>query len=156
MRMCVSEGEKMKTKVLIKRVKELGFEIMRAGSHIDIMFNDFVIAGVYTDRMHVMTFYSHEKLLLTNVDKLFNLLVEYAKTPVDEREEEKKFYLRHRWMEPMYKNYLNYCMTTKNYWLDCRNEEICVQTQFTLKEIEEIKEKFNTDLGDFKEIEVKE
>ena len=77
--MCVSEGEKMKTKVLIKRVKELGFEIIRAGSHIDIMFNDFVIAGVYTDRMHVMTFYSHEKLLLTNVDKLFNLLVEYAK-----------------------------------------------------------------------------
>lgn len=76
----------MKTKEFIKKVKELGFEIIRAGSHIDIMFNDFVIAGVYTDRMHVMTFYSHEKLLLTNVDKLFNLLVEYAKTPVDERE----------------------------------------------------------------------
>lgn len=76
----------MKTKEFIKRVKELGFEIIRAGSHIDIMFNDFVIAGVYTDRMHVMTFYSHEKLLLTNIDKLFDLLVEYTKTPVDERE----------------------------------------------------------------------
>lgn len=76
----------MKTKELIKKVKELGFEIIRAGSHIDIMFNDFIVAGVYTDQMHVMTFYSHEKLLLTNVDKLFNLLVEYTKTPVDERE----------------------------------------------------------------------
>lgn len=80
----------MKTKKLIERVKELGFEIIRAGSHIDIMFNDFIVAGVYTDQMHVMTFYSHEKLLLTNVDKLFNLLVEYAKTPVDEREEDTK------------------------------------------------------------------
>lgn len=80
----------MKTKELIERVKELGFEIIRAGSHIDIMFNDFIVAGVYTDQMHVMTFYSHEKLLLTNVDKLFNLLVEYAKTPVDEREEDTK------------------------------------------------------------------
>lgn len=80
----------MKTKELIKKVKELGFEIIRAGSHIDIMFNDFIVAGVYTDQMHVMTFYSHEKLLLTNVDKLFNLLVEYAKTPVDEREEDTK------------------------------------------------------------------
>lgn len=80
----------MKTKELIERVKELGFEIIRAGSHIDIMFNDFIVAGVYTDQMHVMTFYSHEKLLLINVDKLFNLLVEYAKTPVDEREEDAK------------------------------------------------------------------
>lgn len=77
----------MKTKELIERVKELGFEIIRAGSHIDIMFNDFIVAGVYTDQMHVMTFYSHEKLLLTNVDKLFDLLVEYAKTPIEDREE---------------------------------------------------------------------
>lgn len=148
----------MKTNEFIKRVKELGFEIKRAGSHIDIMFNDFVIAGVYTDRMHVMTFYSHEKLLLTNIDKLFDLLVAYAKTPVDEREEEKKFYLRHRWFKPspIYKNYLNYWLRNDEYWLDYKNESSEIQTQFTLKEIDEIKEKFNTDLGDFKEIEVEE
>lgn len=156
--MCVDKGEKMKTKELIKKVKELGFEIIRAGSHIDIMFNDFIVAGVYTDQMHVMTFYSHEKLLLTNVDKLFNLLVEYAKTPVDEREEEKRFYLRHRWLKPkpIYKNYLNNYIGTNEYWLDYDNETKNVQTQFTLKEIDEIKEKFNTDLCDFKKTEVEE
>lgn len=148
----------MKTKELIKKVKELGFEIIRAGSHIDIMFNDFIVAGVYTDQMYVMTFYSHEKLLLTNVDKLFDLLVEYAKTPVDERKEDKKFYLRHRWFKPspIYKNYLNYWIGNDEYWLDYKNESKEIQTQFTLKEIDEIKEKFNTDLGDFKRSEVKE
>ena len=148
----------MKTKELIKKVKELGFEIIRAGRHIDIMFNDFIVAGVYKDQMYVMTFYSHEKLLLTNVDKLFDLLVEYAKTPVDERKEDKKFYLRHRWFKPspIYKNYLNYWIGNDEYWLDYKNESKEIQTQFTLKEIDEIKEKFNTDLGDFKRSEVKE
>ncbi len=92
-------------------------------------------------------------------DKDFNMIkaaVEFAETPIKDREEEKKFYLRHRWLKPIYKNYLNYCMTTKDYWLDCKNEEIYVQTQFTEKEIDEIKEKINTDLGDFKKIEVEE
>lgn len=148
----------MKTKELIERVKELGFEIIRAGSHIDIMFNDFIVAGVYTDQMHVMTFYSHEKLLLTNVDKLFNLLVEYAKTPVDEREEEKKFYLRHRYFR-FYNGSSKYLgMDLVKYELDLCSKITYrwVKNQFTEKEVDEIKEKFNTDLGDFKKIEVEE
>ena len=46
-------------------------------------------------------------------------------------------------------------------WRDTADVEymtplIKYKDQFTLKEIEKIKEKFNTDLGDFKEIEVKE
>lgn len=148
----------MKTKEFIKKVKELGFEIIRAGSHIDIMFNDFIVAGVYTDQMHVMTFYPHEKLLLTNVDKLFELLVEYAKTPVDKREEEKKFYLKHRWIKPRpaYKTYLNHLIGMGEYWLDDNDETIDIKTKFTLKEIEEIKKKFNTELTDFEEVEVEE
>lgn len=92
-------------------------------------------------------------------DKDFNMIkaaVEFAETPIKDREEEKKFYLRHRWLKPIYKNYLNYCMTTKDYWLDCKNEEIYVQTQFTEKEIDEIKEEFNTDFKDFELIEVEE
>lgn len=31
--------------------------------------------------------------------KLFDLLVEYARTPIEDREEEKKFYLKHRYFE---------------------------------------------------------
>ena len=94
-------------------------------------------------------------------DKDFNMIkaaVEFAETPVDEREEEKKFYLKHRWFKPspIYKNYLNYWIGNDEYWLDYKNESKEIQTQFTLKEIDEMKEKFNTDLKDFKKIEVKE
>lgn len=89
----------------------------------------------------------------------FNMIkaaVEFAETPPEDREEEKKFYLRHRWLKPkpIYKNYLNHWIGTNEYWLDYDNETKDVQTQFTLKEIDEIKEKFNTDLGDFKKTEV--
>lgn len=108
--------------------------------------------------MHVMTFYSHEKLLLTNVDKLFNLLVEYAKTPVDEREEEKKFYLRCRWIF----DYDFYMYLQKRSYDDKKMSFGVVNfsgndgLQFTLKEIEEIKERFDTDLKDFEMVEVEE
>lgn len=71
---------------------------------------------------------------------------------------EKKFYLKHRWLKPrpIDKNYLNRWIGTNEYWLDYKNETKDVQTQFTLKEIDEIKEKFNTDLDDFKMSEVEE
>lgn len=62
-------------------------------------------------------------------DKDLNMIkaaVEFAETPIEDREEEKKFYLRHQWENK----------------------------KFTLKEIEEIKEKFNTDLADFELVEV--
>lgn len=93
-------------------------------------------------------------------DKDFNMIkaaVEFAETPPEDREE-KKFYLRHRWFKPksVYKNYLNHWIGTKEYCLDYKNETEEVQTQFTKKEIEEIKEKFDTDLADFKEVEVKD
>lgn len=94
-------------------------------------------------------------------DEDFNMMkaaVAFAETPPEDREEEKKFYLKHRWMKPrpIDKNYLNLWIGTNEYWLDCKNETEDVQTQFTKKEIEEIKEKFNTDLADFEEVEVEE
>ena len=146
----------MKTKEFIKRVNELGFEIIRAGSHIDIMLNDFIVAGVYTDQMHVMTFYSHEKLLLTNIEKLFDLLVEYAKTSVDKREDEKKFYLRHRYFQDDMGSKKCFCIRINGGYPLLKSIAIPIadKIKFTKKEIEEIKEKFNTDLADFEEVEV--
>lgn len=94
-------------------------------------------------------------------DKDFNMIkaaVEFAETAIEDRDEEKKFYLRHRWFKPspIYKNYLNYWKGNDEYWLDYKNESKEIQTQFTLKEIDEIKEKFNTDLKDFEPEDVKE
>lgn len=92
-------------------------------------------------------------------EKDFNMIkaaVEFAETPPEDREEEKKFYLKHRWIKGcvimyLYRNELNgYCYLGDK---KCRPHR---QKRFTLKEIEEIKEKFDTDLKDFEVVEVKE
>ena len=90
--------------------------------------------------------------------KMIKAAVEFAETPPEDREEEKKSYLRHRWFKPhsIYKNYLNHWIGHDEYWLDYKNESKEIKTKFTLKEIDEIKEKFNTDLKDFELVEVKE
>lgn len=93
--------------------------------------------------------YSEQKIILSYI-------MGYAATPVDEREEEKKFYLRHKYFKTVNGD-------EKFFTIDCRYKypdlqyklSICqAMQQFTLKEIEEIKIKYNTDLSDFEMIEV--
>lgn len=91
----------------------------------------------------------------------FNMIkaaVEFAETAIDYREEEKKFYLRHKWIFDkdfyMYLRKTSYDDKKMSFGVVnfSRNDGL----QFTLKEIEEIKEKYNTDLKDFEMIEVEE
>lgn len=84
---------------------------------------------------------------------LFELLVEISETPTDERLEDKKYYLRHRFIKSLSEQtYL--AKGAKYFWImnKMRTDADC--QQFTLDEIEEIKEKYDTDLKDFELIEV--
>lgn len=93
-------------------------------------------------------------------DKDFNTIkasIEYAETPPEDREEEKKFYLRHRWLENWRdSNYLNFELSGNYYGLNDKREVFWAKTKFTFKEIEEIKEKLDTDLNDFELVEVED
>lgn len=148
----------MKTNELIKKVEILGYEITKKQFLDDT--NYFII---YNSFGGTMCYVAINKLFEMNIrldecmsEELFDLIVEYAKTPIEDREEEKEFYLKHRWIKGhaimyLYRNELNgYCYLGEN---KCRPHK---QRRFTLKEIEEIKEKFDTDLKDFEIIEVEE
>ena len=148
----------MKTKEFIKRVEELGFKVNRTVAQIDIMANSFTIARVYSNRMYVINAFTFINIEWRNQDKLFDLIVEYVKTPIEDREEEKKFYLWHKYFRfyngsrkylgmDLVKDKPDLCSKITNRW---------IKNQFTEKEIDEIKEKFNTDLKDFEKTEVKE
>lgn len=94
----------------------------------------------------------------------FNMIkaaVEFAETPLEDREEEKKFYLRHKWLNLDTNNYLphNYLhldVDDGSCMLDDNKEFSYTKIKLTEKEIEEIKEKFDTDLADFELVEVEE
>lgn len=119
----------MKTKEFIKRVEELGFEACISGSIAYVLKDGrYTVAKIKTKRACAIDFFYHLNDTLDKEisEKLFDIIVEYAKTPIEDREEEKKFYLKNRWENK----------------------------QLTLKEIEAIKEKFNTDLTDFLLVEV--
>lgn len=88
--------------------------------------------------------------------KMLKASIEFAETSIEDREEEKKFYLRHRWLECNEADYLNFEISGNYYGLNSKRDVSWAKTKFTLKEIEKIKAKFDTDLKDFELVEVEE
>lgn len=87
---------------------------------------------------------------------LIKKVIELAETPLDEREEEKKFYIKHRFVNDYTtQKYFNFTETGVAI-LSNRLEDQTFKTKFTKAEIEEFKEKFETDFNDFELIEVEE
>lgn len=152
----------MRTKEFIKKVKELGFRVQE--------LNNIINVCNYEERVYLVTIDKHNQFMLDNrckgymdlgdYDKseLLKLCYEYAKTPIEEREEPKKYFLKHKWMGHEKLKYLELDKQNDEWYLGHKYDTIfcTAKNEFTQKEIEEIKEKYNTDLSDFEMIEVEE
>lgn len=104
-------------------------------------------------------------LWISNVDcqdndlKVIKAAIEFAETPVKEREEVKKFWIQHNFMVSKNLFPVNLVWNRKKdvYRALCLQVDNHIyQAQFTFKEYEEIKKKLNTDLKDFELVEVEE
>ncbi|GEK28892.1 hypothetical protein [Furfurilactobacillus siliginis] len=85
----------MKTRELEARVKNLGFYVKNHDGDLFIRsnFDCFVwFARVSTNLLNEMSMSGGEQI--TNETELFDLIVEYARTPLAEREEPKKYRAR--------------------------------------------------------------
>jgi len=155
----------MKTKEFIKRVEEMGFDAEERGDEVYLYGRvpDGYAKISKKFKYTINTFY-REFMDLNEGERglLFDLIVEYISTPVDEREEEKKFYLRHKFLKSSLRgitgenSVVNYNTWDNMLCLADKQPVGCIKTFFTLKEIEEIKKKFDTDLADFELVEVEE
>lgn len=148
------------TKNLIKEVKAIGlvakvgkgFILVEDSKGNNLAYIDTTIMyrfdTIYIDFEELSEFYRK---------RLFNLLVEYASTPHDEREEPQKYFLQ---FEALTDNgsgtYLNYYKSGDSLGMSTRSQAFGFRTQFTQKEIDEIKEKFGVTLSDFRQIPVDE
>lgn len=160
----------MKTKEFIKKVEKLGFEIICYTNpyanvksnckynSIGIYLHNELLVEVWTNCQYAISTISdgHSCYLYGyDVDELYKLCFEYASTPVEDREEEKEFYLKHKWLRSDDFNYLCFDKIFEIYSLNpCGFREL--KTEYTEKEIEKLKEKFNTDLSDFEIVEVED
>lgn len=128
--------------------KELGYFCFKKRNHT----NNIDISGDVENKIWIST-----GIICDDED--FNMIkasVKFAETPLDEREEEKKCQWQHRWMDGVNGNFLNLDLEDDYLYLDDKKERWYKKTTFTQKEIDDIKEKYNTDLSDFERVEVEE
>lgn len=146
------------TKKFIKEVEKLGFEVGESMDAILIFYGRGQVSYVrINERFYVGMIDGFENLPEELQAKLYYLMDEYARTPLDEREEPQKYYLRFTALTEIGDcNYLNYCATEETIYLSNRITKIVAQTQFTQKEIDDIKEKFKVTLSDFEQIPIVE
>lgn len=151
----------MKTNELIKKVEILGYEITKKqfldGTNYFVIYNSFggTMCCVAINKLFEMKICIDEYMS----EELFDLIVEYAKTPVEDREEEKKFLIQHKYLVSKAICPVNLARNKgKNVYrvINCKVDNLIYQTQFTDKEIEDIKIKLNTNLEDFEIVEVEE
>lgn len=147
------------TKEFIREVQELGLKTSEKSDSILIYDGYYQAACVYKNELFSIntSYAAFDNLSEELQEKLYNLIDEYARTPLDEREEPQKYYLRFTALTEIGDcNYLNYCATEETIYLSNHITKIVAQTQFTQKEIDEIKEKFGVTLSDFEQIPVDE
>lgn len=151
----------MTTNEFIKAVKELGYEAGMDDEWVSIVYKNKTLAHIFTKELYRMSSYYSGIDCGENAGVLFALMFQYAVTPIkDRKEKEKKFYLRHRFLTSLLRDmtysFINYDTKYNDIYLSSNEALDYVKTKFTLKEIEEIKKKFDTDLADFEMVEVED
>ena len=88
---------------------------------------------------------------------VYFLVTRLAATDLGDRGEEQKYYLEHKWLDDNHYsvwNCLNFQFETNGYSIGSPINSEYSKTQFTQAEIDEIKEKLNTNLEDFEQVPV--
>ena len=152
----------MKTKEVIKELGKMNLRTQVCDDFLVVIncCGEIVAKVSLKRKFEIDTGFSAFKSKLTKFEqeKVFVLLTKLAETDPSEREEEKKYYLRHKWIgrKSPSGDYLNYCDYYDEYQMYSKGVGALYTPQFTQAEINEIKERFNTTLEDFEMVEVEE
>ena len=146
----------------IQRISDtygVAVEVSGERDNVTVKLQDTICVVIDKDKHYLWnTMFTKFKSLKDSLKyELFVVCSELAQTPIQKREPEKKFYLKHKFLYG-YDNemYLNQSSTEDLIFLGDKRNVPFIQTEFTQKEIDQLKEKYNTDLKDFEIIEVKE
>ena len=125
-----------------KRIKALSskYDIDMGDKDFNIVYNGnsygIYVSGPYRYGIYVEDARTFSKLPFS--DEIYTILAELAITPVDERVEEKKRYVK---VQDGNLGYLNIINVTGRMTVDNSTETMGVKTRFTDKEIEELKQR---------------
>lgn len=117
----------MKTKEFVKKIAELGYKVDENDNRIRVGRGSDLVAIVYKNKVNSLeTFW--DEAIPTDV---FDLCVEYARTPIEEREDSKRYYL----YNPVKNLYFKYKREAGLYGWGTHRQTSVSQTQFTEEEI---------------------
>ena len=134
----------MKTKEFIEKVENLGHTITKGDINEDYIWvrDDCynAILGINIKEPFVLdTNYSNFKELKEeDKEQLINLAIEYIKTPLEERQDVEKYYLRLPEIFDIEWAYLNYWEEGDKYFFNDHLPKEATQTQFTQEEIDNL------------------
>ena len=102
---------------------------------IENIFSDdeLYLTSIKTNQFNITFYYDEEP------NEIIDIIAEYLNTPVSEREEEKKYYLKQIGIENNH-SFLNYDSSICEYSTYDKREFGTYQTQFTQEEIDEMPE----------------
>ncbi|WMM09736.1 hypothetical protein RCG47_07125 [Staphylococcus simulans] len=127
----------MKTKEFIASVQNMGFKIAQGVSLISVKneLNETLayVDEEYTESMSTV-YRNFVRLADEEKENLFKVIVEYASTPLEERKEEKQYYIKHKYLANGW-NYLNYIEEIEAWRITWKQENDLSLTQFTLAEL---------------------
>lgn len=150
----------MKTKIFMKKVRELGFKIEECDLDIDVIngTSEYVCSVSKTFRFVLDTDWTaFEGMGESDREDLYKIAVEYASTPLEERVEEKKYQINIINDVVKYNSagsYLNLKVEQERYIFSSSNETPEYKTQFTQKEINNFPDAVKEILPLCKQIEV--
>ena len=131
----------MKTKQFIKEIKSRGFDVGESYYILSVLDDDeTLIATVSKEEFAglVTNYLGFYRLDYNTKLQLLNLLIKYAKTPIEDREEEEKYYLRQMGIGSW--SFLNFNINSQEYGIAGKRDDYTYKTQFTQSEIDDMPE----------------
>ena len=151
----------MWTKEFIKQVKSLGFKVKEDKGIIGIIADNFIIARVWKNRIYCIDTFNTVKVEWKNERELYNLLVEYARTPIKDRGDTSKHIYKHNFIKTKGDSFTYLAIRQRpsiSYpVLQGSSEDIFeYKVEFTDEEIEAVKKEYGIFLDYFEKNEVED
>lgn len=125
----------MTTKEFINKLNILGYTVEKRKNHVRVLKDDDLVANISSFFVYEL---DTEWEGMCNNEELFDVMVEYAKTPIEEREEQEEFYWKLKGnMDDSY-CYINFNKKRNTVSIDNKHETGTYKSVFTENEFKEL------------------
>lgn len=147
----------MRIDELKKIANENGYGYAKSFGEHNLLSKDN-LNRITVDEHHTNMIFIRNTICRENDMNMIKAAIKFAETSPEDREKEKKFYLKHKYFQDHLGSKQYFCIRISGGYPILKGYPItnADKFEFTLQEIEEIKEKFGTDLADFELVEVEE